>query len=140
LKRILATTAALCLCSPMTAQAATPTMTADGSAASASTWIPAQSELKSLAAPTVMHPNKGGVGGACSMMSVGARLRSAMCNPSLITNTTLQSKCVKMAAASGFISGVAVAVTTTPLDWPGVTITGAVTFGGTYVFCEVGWL
>lgn len=49
------------------------------------------------------------------------------------------SKCQKMALANGGLGAGAVAVTTTPVDWPGVLAAGSLAYAGTLLFCYAGW-
>lgn len=83
---------------------------------------------------------KGGPAAACGRMKVQKRLKLKMCNPRLASKPLFTAKCKKMATASGLIAAGAVAVATTPLDWPGVITTGSFTSAGTLYFCEAGWL
>jgi hypothetical protein len=45
-----------------------------------------------------------------------------------------------MATASGLVGALVVVATTTPIDVGGAMVVGGVTWGGTYFFCEAGWL
>lgn len=75
----------------------------------------------------------------CSRMSIRARMHSTACDPH-IAAATAQSTCAKKAAAAGALAGVYVAVTTSPLDWPGITTAATFWSGGTFIFCEIGWV
>jgi len=88
----------------------------------------------------VSSPDKGGPAAACSMMSLRQRLLSRMCNPKLVSNPYILSRCTKAALAAGATAGFYVAVTTTPIDWPGIATAAGVFYGGTYFFCEIGWV
>jgi hypothetical protein len=91
-------------------------------------------------ADAAVTPFKGGPAGACSMMKLNDRLHTKMCNPRLLGDSGISARCAKMAAAAGFVAAGSVAVATTPLDWPGVFLTGTFTWGSTVVFCQADWL
>ena len=87
--------------------------------------------------PNLLTPSKGGPGAACSVLSLNARLHSAMCNPRLRTNTVVVSKCQKQAVGAGLVAAGAAAVATTQVDWPGILTLGAFTYGGTEIWCQI---
>jgi hypothetical protein len=105
-------------------------------ASSASTSDPA-----ATATPAIqVTPDKGGPAAACHMMTLNQRLHATECNPHLDKDPAISARCAKMAVATGMIAAGSVAVATTPLDWPGVVLTGSFTVAGTLIFCEADWL
>jgi hypothetical protein len=56
--------------------------------------------------------------------------------PRLNTNSFVVSKCQKAAVGAGLIAAGGVAITTTPLDWPGIISLGAFTYAGTEIWCQ----
>jgi hypothetical protein len=92
------------------------------------------------ASPAVVEPDKGGPAAACGRLSLNARLHSAACNKHLISTKSILDRCAKLAIAAGFVAAGSVAVATTPLDWPGVALTGTFTVAGTEVFCQADWI
>ena len=82
---------------------------------------------------------KGGPAAMCSMMSLKARMQSRACNHH-IAGPAAQNTCAKKAAAAGVLAGGYIAVTTTPLDWQGIATAATFWSGGTFIFCEIGWV
>lgn len=93
--------------------------------------------LSVCAAPVAQA--KGGPAAMCSTMRLRARMHSAACNHR-IASAAAQTTCAKKAAAAGLLGGGYVAVTTSPLDWPGVATAATFWSGGTFIFCEIGWV
>jgi len=56
------------------------------------------------------------------------------------SNPAAVSKCVKMGLAAGGVAGAVAATITSPIDVPGITVTGIVSFLGTDYFCSIGWM
>jgi len=55
------------------------------------------------------------------------------------SNPAAVNKCIKQGLANGAVAATVAATVTSPVDVPGVVVTGTVTFLGTAYFCSIGW-
>jgi hypothetical protein len=78
------------------------------------------------------------VTGAGAASAVGGCFYGITCD-SPPPPSAAEERCHKQAMAAGFLAGAGTAVTTTPVDIPGIVTISSFTYVGTRFFCSVGW-
>jgi hypothetical protein len=112
--------------------------------------VPVAVALTTATAPTsyAATPSPDGIGpesdlAVCNAEANGNRSALIACAKEYggyDSNGGALSQCDKEAIAAGTVTAGAAAVTTTPVDIPGIVGLGLITAAGTDFFCSIGWL